>query len=188
MYLSRVNLDPRRSPGMDQWSLMGRAVRRAVDPDPDSDARVLWARTSPNTLIIGSDTAPAWGKVPGAVSAEIHPLPRFSEGETVRWELISAPTAQHRTEPTEQTPRPRGKRVPLAEEEFENWSADRLAGAMDVIAVKWKRVGGRPARYHFTGEAVVRDSEALQELCLDGVGAGRATGAGMLLVGPQAQR
>lgn len=175
MYLARINLDPARSTGMDQWAAMGRAVRKAVDPDPESDARVLWARTSPSTLVVSSDTAPAWGKVPGATSAAIHPLPRHPEGENVRWELISAPTAQH------------GKRVPLAEEEFEDWLAGKFTGALDVTSVKWKRLGGRPARYHFTGEAVVRDSDGLQELCLDGIGAGRATGAGLLLVTPLAQ-
>ncbi|MBB6122243.1 type I-E CRISPR-associated protein Cas6/Cse3/CasE [Nocardiopsis algeriensis] len=186
MYLARINLDPKRSTGMDQWAAMGRAVRRAVDPDPESDARVLWARTSPNTLVVSSDTAPAWGKVPGAVSAAIHPMPRYPEGETIRWELISAPTTQRRTERAEEGQRPRGKRVPLPEEEFENWLDGKFAGAVSVTAVKWKHLGGRPARYHFTGEAVVQDSEALHELCLKGIGAGTATGAGLLLASPLA--
>lgn len=180
LYLARINLDPKRSAGMDQWAAMGRAVRRAVDPD-ESGARVLWARTSPNTLVVSSDTAPAWGKVPGAVSADIHPMPRHPEGETVRWELITAPTGQRRAESGEEEQRPRGKRTPLAEEEFEDWLHGKFAGALDLTSVKWKRLGGRPARYHFTGEAVVRDSEALQELCLSGIGAGTATGAGLLL-------
>lgn len=191
MYLARIKLDPARSTGMDQWAAMGRAVRTAVDPDPESDARVLWARTSPSTLVVSSDTAPAWGKVPGAVSAVIQPMPRNPEGENVRWELITAPTAQRGTRSAEegaQGARPRGKRVPLAEEEFEDWLAAKLAGALDVTSVKWKRLGGRPARYHFTGEAVVRDSDALQELCLNGIGAGTATGAGLLLVSPLAPR
>lgn len=174
MYLARINLDPARSSGMDQWAAMGQAVRRAVDPDPASEARVLWARTSPGTLVISSDTAPAWGKVPGATSAAIHPLSRHPEGESVRWELISAPTAR------------RGKKVPLAEDEFEDWLSGKFEGALDLTSAKWKRLGGRPARYHFTGEAVVRDSDALQELCLNGIGAGTATGAGLLLVSPLA--
>ncbi|WP_159945032.1 MULTISPECIES: type I-E CRISPR-associated protein Cas6/Cse3/CasE [unclassified Nocardiopsis] len=182
MYLARIHLDPERSTGMEQWAAMGRAVRRAVDPDPASDARVLWARTSPSTLVVSSDTAPAWGKVPGAVSAVIHPMPRHPEGETVRWELITAPTAQREGEGA----RSRGKRVPLAEEEFEDWLRGKLAGAVDLTEARWKRLGGRPARYHFTGQAVVLDSEALQELCLNGVGAGTATGAGLLLVSPLA--
>jgi hypothetical protein len=188
LYLARIKLDPKRSAGMDQWAVMGRAVRRAVDPDPGSDARVLWARTSPNTLVVSSDTAPAWGKVPGAVSAAIHPMPRYAEGETVRWELITAPTAQRAAEPTDEEPqpRPRGKRVPLAEEEFEDWLDGKFAGALSVTSVRWKHLGGRPARYHFTGEAVVQDSEVLQELCLNGIGAGTATGAGLLLASPLA--
>lgn len=188
MYLARINLDPARSTGMDQWAVMGQAVRKAVDPDPESDARVLWARTSPSTLVVSSDTAPAWGKVPGATSAAIHPLPRHPEGENVRWELITAPTAQRATGSAEEGARPRGKRVPLAEEEFEGWLADKFAGALDLASAKWKRLGGRPARYHFTGEAVVRDSDELQELCLTGIGAGTATGAGLLLVSPLAPR
>ncbi|MFD6099598.1 type I-E CRISPR-associated protein Cas6/Cse3/CasE [Nocardiopsis flavescens] len=184
MYLARINLDPKRSTGMDQWAAMGRAVRKAVDPDAGSDARVLWARLSPSTLVVSSDTAPAWGKVPGATSAAIHPMSRHPEGEAVRWELITAPTAPRGAETGDG--RPRGKRAPLAEEGFEDWLADKLAGALDVTSAKWKRLGGRPARYHFTGEAVVRDSDALQELCLDGIGAGTATGAGLLLVSPLA--
>ncbi|WP_150244031.1 type I-E CRISPR-associated protein Cas6/Cse3/CasE [Nocardiopsis quinghaiensis] len=186
MYLARIKLDPKRSAGMDQWAVMGRAVRRAVDPDPGSDARVLWARTSPGTLVVSSDTAPAWGKIPGATSAAIHPMPRHAEGETVRWELITAPTAQRGTEPAEEGPRPRGKRVPLPEEEFEDWLDGKFAGALSTTSVRWKHLGGRPARYHFTGEAVVQDSEALQELCLNGIGAGTATGAGLLLVSSMA--
>lgn len=188
MYLARVTLDPKRSTGMNQWAAMGRAVRRAVDPDPASDARVLWARTSPSTLVVSSDTAPAWGKIPGAISAAIHPMPRHSEGETLRWELITAPTTQRETGAAEESPHPRGKRVRLAEEEFEDWLDGKLASAVGVTSVKWKRLGGRPARYHFTGEAVVHDSEALQELCLNGIGAGTATGAGLLLTNPLAPR
>ncbi len=188
LYLSRINLDPKRSARMDQWAVMGQAVRRAVDPDPESDARVLWARTSPSTLVVSSDTAPAWGKVPGATSAAIHPMPRYSEGETVRWELITAPAAPRGAGASGEGARPRGKRVPLPEEEFEGWLDAKLADALDITSVRWKHLGGRPARYHFTGEAVVRDSEALQELCLDGVGAGTATGAGLLLASPLAPR
>jgi hypothetical protein len=181
LYLARIKLDPKRSTGMDQWSAMGKAVRRAVDPDPASDARVLWARTSPTTLVVSSDTAPAWGKVPGAVSAKIHPMPRFTEGEAIRWEFISAPTGQRESAEGE---RPRGKRVPLPEEEFEDWLDAKFGGAVRVTSVKWKHLGGRPARYHFTGTAEVRDSDALQELCLNGIGAGTATGAGLLLASP----
>ncbi|WP_017573933.1 type I-E CRISPR-associated protein Cas6/Cse3/CasE [Nocardiopsis halotolerans] len=188
MYLAHINLDPKRSTGMEQWAAMGQAVRRAVDPDPDSNARALWARTSPNTLVVSSDTAPAWGKVPGAVSAAIRPMSRYTEGETVRWELITAPTAQRGKAPTGERPRPRGKRVPLPEEEFEDWLDGKFAGAMSVTSVRWKRLGGRPARYHFTGKAVVQDSEALQELCLNGIGAGTATGAGLLLISPLSPR
>ncbi|CAL9558248.1 hypothetical protein SUDANB121_04595 [Nocardiopsis dassonvillei] len=186
MYLARINLDPQRSTGMDQWEAMGRAVRRAVDPDPASDARVLWARTSPSTLVVSSDTAPAWGKIPGATSAAIHPMPRYTEGESIRWELITAPTAQRGAGDAEGSPRPRGKRVPVPEEGFGDWLDAKLAGAVDVTSAKWKRLGGRPARYHFTGEAVVRDSDALQDLCLNGIGAGTATGAGLLLASPLA--
>ncbi|MFE1467236.1 type I-E CRISPR-associated protein Cas6/Cse3/CasE [Nocardiopsis dassonvillei] len=188
MYLSRINLDPKRSARMDQWAVMGQAVRRAVDPDPESDARVLWARTSPSTLVVSSDTAPAWGKVPGATSAAIHPMPRYAEGETVRWELITAPTAPRGAGAAGEGARPRGKRAPLPEEEFEGWLDGKFSGALDVTSVRWKHLGGRPARYHFTGEAVVRDSEALQELCLGGVGAGTATGAGLLLASPLTPR
>lgn len=186
MYLARIKLDPKRSAGMDQWAAMGKAVRRAVDPDPASDARVLWARTSPATLVVSSDTAPAWGKVPGAVAATIHPMPRHPEGETIRWELISAPTGQRAPESGEEGARPRGKRVPLPEEEFEDWLDGKFGGAMRVTSAKWKHLGGRPARYHFTGTAEVRDSDALQELCLSGIGAGTATGAGLLLTAPLA--
>lgn len=184
LYLSRISLDPKRSTSMDQWAVMGRAVRKAVDPEPDSDARVLWARTSPTTLVVSSDTAPAWGKVPGAFAASIQPMPRHPEGETIRWELISAPTARREAESTAENPRSRGKRVPLPEEAFDDWLDEKLAGAARITMAKWKRLGGRPARYHFIGEAVVEDSEALQELCLNGIGAGTATGAGLLLASP----
>ncbi|GAA1090965.1 type I-E CRISPR-associated protein Cas6/Cse3/CasE [Nocardiopsis metallicus] len=184
MYLSRISLDPQRSIGMDQWAVMGRAVRKAVDPDPESDARVLWARLSPTTLVISSDTAPAWGKVSGAKSASILPMTRHPEGEAVRWELITAPTAQREAEPTEENPRPRAKKVALPESEFDAWLDLKLGEALRVTAAKWKRLGGRPARFHFIGEAIVQDSEALQELSLKGIGAGTATGAGLLLTSP----
>ncbi|GHC74797.1 hypothetical protein GCM10007079_09350 [Nocardiopsis terrae] len=185
MYLSRVKLDPKRSAGMEQWAVMGRAVRRALDPDPDSDARVLWTRTSPTTLVISSDTAPAWGKIPGAVSAAILPMPRHPEGETIRWELVTAPTGQREAEPAAEGQRPRGKKkTALPESEFEGWLDTKLAEAVHITSAKWKRLGGRPARYHFIGEAVVQDSEALQEISLRGIGAGTATGAGLLLTSP----
>lgn len=188
LYLARIELDPQRSPGLDQWAAMGRAVRRAVDPDPAPDIRVLWARTSPTTLVVSSDTAPAWGKVPGAISATIRPMSRYPEGETIRWELITAPTTQSEAEPTVEKPRPRSKKTPLPEEEFEDWLNHKLAEAVDITSVKWKRLGGRPARHHFTGEAVVLDSEALHELALKGIGAGTATGAGLLLTSPLAPK
>ena len=181
MYLARISLNSKRSTPMEQWATMGRAVRQAVDPDPDSDARVLWARVSPTTLVVSSDTAPAWGKIPGAYAATMQPPPRHTEGETIRWELIAAPTGQRGAEPTAEDPRPRGKRVALEESEFEEWLRAKTAGALRVTSARWKRLGGRPARYHFTGEAVVEDSEALQELCLGGIGAGLSTGAGLLL-------
>ena len=188
MYLSRISLDPQRSVGMDQWAVMGRAVRRAVDPDPGSDARVLWARLSPTMLVVSSDTAPAWGKVPGAQSASILPMTRHPEGETVRWELITAPTAQRGAEPTRENPRPKARKVALPEAEFDAWLDRKLGEAVRVTAAKWKRLGGRPARFHFTGEAVVQDGEALQELSLKGIVAGTATGAGLLLTSPLEER
>lgn len=184
MYLSRISLDPKRAVGMDQWAVMGKIVRRAVDPDPASDARVLWARISPTTLVVSSDTAPAWGKITGAYAASILPMTRYPEGETIRWELITAPTTQREAEPTEDNPKPRAKKVALPEAEFEAWLDLKLGDAVRVTSAKWKRLGGRPARFHFTGEAVVQDSEALQELSLNGIGAGTATGAGLLLASP----
>ena len=184
MYLSRISLDPKRAVGMDQWAVMGKIVRKAVDPDPRSEARVLWARTSPTTLVVSSDTAPAWGKISGAYAASILPMTRHPEGEAIRWELITAPTTQHEVEPTEENPKPRVKKVALPEPEFDEWLDLKLGDALRVTSAKWKRLGGRPARYHFTGEAVVQDSEALQELSLNGIGAGTATGAGLLLASP----
>ncbi len=184
MYLSRISLDPKRAVGMDQWAVMGKIVRRSVDPDPESDARVLWARTSPTTLVVSSDTAPAWGKITGAYAASILPMTRHPEGESIRWELITAPTTQRETQPTEDAPRPRVKKVALPESEFDHWLDLKMGDALHVTAAKWKRLGGRPARYHFTGEAIVRDSEALQELSLSGIGAGTATGAGLLMASP----
>jgi hypothetical protein len=184
LYLSRVSLDPKRAVGMDQWAVMGKIVRKAVDPDTASDARVLWARTSPTTLVISSDTAPAWGKITGAYAASILPMTRHPEGETIRWELIAAPTTQREARPTEDDPKPRGKKVALPESEFEEWLDLKLGDAARVTSARWKRLGGRPARFHFTGEAVVQDSEALQELSLNGIGAGTATGAGLLLASP----
>lgn len=184
MYLSRISLDPERTPGMEQWAVMGRAVRKAVDPDPDSDPRVLWARVSPTILVISSDTAPAWGKIPGALSVTYLPMPRYGEGETIRWELITAPTGQKQMEPTSEKSQTRGKRVPLPESEFDDWLDRKLADALQIESVTWKHLGGRPARYHFTGTAIVKDSDELQDLSLDGIGAGIATGAGLLLTSP----
>ncbi|WP_049579204.1 type I-E CRISPR-associated protein Cas6/Cse3/CasE [Nocardiopsis sp. SBT366] len=184
MYLSRISLNPQRSAGMDQWAVMSKAVRRALAPAPGTEARVLWTRLSPTMLVVSSDTAPAWGKIPGAVSASIQPMTRHVEGETVRWELVTAPTAQREVAPSEEGGKPRSKKVALPEEKFEAWLDQKLGEALQVTAAEWKRLGGRPARHHFTGEAVVRDSEALQELALNGVGGGTATGAGLLLTSP----
>ncbi|MBR8741187.1 type I-E CRISPR-associated protein Cas6/Cse3/CasE [Nocardiopsis sp. MG754419] len=175
MYLTNIVLDPERAPGMQEWTVMGRAVRGAVDPDPASKARVLWSRLSPDMLLVSSDTAPAWGKVPGAVSSTFHPLPLHEEGETVEWELITAPTERRGEDGRS------GKRVPVAEPGFHAWLDGRLAGAMDVTSVEWRRLGGRPARYHFEGLATVVDGERLRELSLQGIGAGLQTGAGLLL-------
>ena len=166
MYLSRVSLDPERTTGMEQWAVMGRAVRKAVDPDPES--------------------APAWGKIPGALSVTYLPMPRYGEGETIRWELITAPTGQKQVDPG--SDKPRGKRVPLPESEFDDWLDRKLEDALQVESVTWKHLGGRPARYHFTGTAIVKDSDELQDLSLDGIGAGIATGAGLLLTSPLAPR
>lgn len=186
LYLSRISLDPERTPGMEQWAVMGRSVRKAVDPDPESDVRVLWARLSPTILVISSDTAPAWGKIPGALSVTYLPMPRYGEGETIRWELITAPTGQKQVDPG--SDKPRGKRVPLPESAFEDWLDQKLEDALQVESATWKHLGGRPARYHFTGTAVVKDSDELQDLALDGIGAGIATGAGLLLTSPLAPR
>ncbi|MEU3017411.1 MULTISPECIES: type I-E CRISPR-associated protein Cas6/Cse3/CasE [unclassified Nocardiopsis] len=188
MYLSRISLDPKRSAGMEQWAVMGRAIRRALDPDPEAEARLLWVRLSPTMLVVSSDTAPAWGKIPGAVSASIQPSVRHTEGETVRWELVTAPTAQRETAPAEEGGKPRSKKVALPEEEFRSWLDAKLGEALQVTSAQWKRLGGRPARHHFTGEAVVRDGEALQELALNGIGGGTATGAGLLLTSPLESR
>ena len=179
MYLTNISLDPKRATGMQEWTVMGRAVRGAVDPDPESRTRALWARLSPSMLLVSSDTAPAWGKVPGAISATFHDLPLHAEGERVEWELITAPT--QRREAPDGSARKGGKRVPVPESGFEEWLDGRLAGALEITSVGWKRLGGRPARYHFDGLATVADGEALRELSLKGIGAGLDTGAGLLL-------
>ncbi|MDE3721881.1 type I-E CRISPR-associated protein Cas6/Cse3/CasE [Nocardiopsis sp. N85] len=184
MHLARISLNTRRAPRMDQWATMGAAVRDALGADAaGSDVRLLWARTSPTTLIISCDSAPHWEAIPGAVAGTVQPLPRHTEGEVIRWELITAPTTQREATPTDDDPNPRSKRVPLAEDGFREWLDQKLADAAQITSVRWKRLGGRPARYHFVGEAVVRDSDALQDLCLDGIGAGKGTGAGLLLTG-----
>lgn len=179
MYLTNISLDPKRATGMQEWTVMGRAVRSAVDPDPRSRTRALWARLSPSMLLVSSDAAPAWGKIPGAIAATFHDLPLHTEGERVEWELITAPT-QRRAAPDDPS-RKSGKRVPVPESEFQEWLDQRLAGALKVTSAEWKRLGGRPARYHFDGLATVVDGEALRELSLKGLGAGLDTGAGLLL-------
>lgn len=158
---------------------MGRAVAGAVDPDPESRARVLWARLSPSMLLVSSDTAPAWGKVPGAVSAAFHDLPQHPTGESVEWELIAAPT-RRRDEGTGSS-RKGGKRVPVPESGFQEWLDQKVAGSLEVTSLDWKRLGGRPARYHFSGLATVVDGDRLRELSLRGIGTGLKTGAGLLL-------
>lgn len=175
LYLTNIRLDPYRATGMQEWTVMGKAVRGAVEPDPEAKARVLWARLAPDMLLVSSDTAPAWGKLPGAVSATFHPMPLHRAGETVEWELISAPT-ERRGEDGKS-----GKRVPVPESGFEAWLDRRLDGALEVTSVGWKHLGGRPARYHFDGLARVVDGERLRELSLKGIGAGLQTGAGLLL-------
>ncbi|SIO87366.1 type I-E CRISPR-associated protein Cas6/Cse3/CasE [Nocardiopsis sp. JB363] len=177
MYLTNIRLDPYRATGMQEWTVMGKAVRSSVDPapDPESKARVLWARLAPDMLLVSSDTAPAWGKLPGAITATFHPMPLHEAGERIEWELITAPT-ERRGEDGKS-----GKRVPVPESGFEAWLEQRLEGVMEVTSVGWKRLGGRPARFHFDGIATVVDGERLRELSLRGIGAGLQTGAGLLL-------
>lgn len=177
MYLTNISLDPERATGMQEWTVMGRAVAGAVDPE--SKARVLWARLAPNMLLVSSDTAPAWGKVPGAISATFHDLPLHAAGERVEWELIAAPTRRREAGPD--SSRKAGKRVPVPESGFEEWLDQKLAGALEVTSVGWKHLGGRPARYHFSGLATVVDGDTLRELSLRGIGTGLKTGAGLLL-------
>lgn len=184
MHIASITLDPTRAPSPTHRAEMARLVRASVQATPDAEVRPLWMRPSRDLLIISSDAIPDWDLIPGAESANMSRVPLHPSGTWVHWTLMAQPTAAATAPGHGQ----RGKRRLLPESQFRSWLERRLAGALDVTEMRWRRIApqvrtGRPApvAYLMEGHGLVLDGQALYDLCLDGVGAGKSAGHGLLL-------
>ncbi|WP_017541563.1 type I-E CRISPR-associated protein Cas6/Cse3/CasE [Nocardiopsis halophila] len=180
MLLTTIHLDPDAAPDPTESATMGRLVGHVADAAGAEEGRVLWARRGRDRLIISSDVPPDWHELPGALRAESVKTPRYEQWDRIRFSLD--------TKPVRAVPKPgaqgkgKSRRVAVPEDRWDQWLTGRLEDVLVVTALRHARIGMGGAAYgRFRGEAVVRDADALYELCIRGVGRGKHEGRGLLL-------
>lgn len=163
-----------------------RTVLYALDTgDP---GRVLWALPRRGLLIVQAQAPVRAASIGGVIeshSAEV--VTRWPVGTAIRLSLIANPTAAIAV-----AGRAHGQRVPLPADEHEAWLRRKLGSAIALDEVTVQPLGIRTGRHHerrvahflaaFTAAGAVIDTDALEQLIVGGVGAGKAYGAGLLLV------
>jgi len=141
----------------------------------------LWALPLPGLMVIATE-APTLHKDRDVAS--IHTTPYnldHARGDTVGFSLIACPTRM--TGATR-------KRHTLPAEEQVPWLERKTADALTLTHVHRDHLGPRRAKHgathvwvQFSGTATVKDPDALRALAREGIGTGKAHGAGLLLVG-----
>lgn len=149
------------------------------------DPRPLWAHPSPHLLLIqASEVAPISKHL--AVRQVTTPTTTHPIGARVSVSVIANPTraafARGR----------RGRIEPLPPEEWSDWITRKLSPAIDMDRVASHRLGNRGGNrrgdrvvhlhvaFHATG--TVTDAAALEAMQREGIGRGKAYGAGLLLI------
>lgn len=152
---------------------------------PDNGSRVLWASPTRDLLIVQAATA----MQPLHRTAEHSHAPvhtRWAQGDLVRLSLIANPVR------TPLNPAGRGQRRPLPLDQCEAWLRRKIGHTVDIGEVMVEEMGTRAGvrrgariAHRLVGFAAVghvTDPDGLRALQLDGVGPGKAYGAGLLLV------
>ncbi len=150
--------------------------------------RTLWARPARRVVIVQADQ-PVGADI-GGVTAYRSTTVRheWHVGERLHLSGIVCPTVA-RLEPG----RSRGVRRPVPVDDVPAWLARKLADAADVTSVEVEDLGSRVGRRQgglvtirwvgVSADVTVADPAALAAHLRDGVGTGKAYGAGLLLAG-----
>lgn len=163
-------------------------THRTVLAAAGSDAgRILWAAPRRDLLIIQSAQLITADRIDGVAASHSGPVhTTWTAGQPIQLSLIASPTyCQH-------TPGQRGKRRALPIDACDAWLRRKLGHAATLDEIEVQEMGPRTGRRHehtvvhrlvgFHALGRVADPDALRQLQLDGVGAGKAYGAGLLLV------
>lgn len=152
-----------------------------------ADSRLLW-RADGHRLIVQAAMPIDLSRLPAGYATLVEDRKvrlDWPAGTTVRWEIVANPTRD--------IPRTR-RRVGLTDpEECADWIQARLprAGLRPLRIDGWREPLGRGrhpkgqlivGRWRFRGVAVVEESERLAAALVNGIGKGRAYGAGLLTV------
>lgn len=151
----------------------------------DPGGRVLWAAPTRRLLIVQAPE-PVTGPMRHVADRSHKPArTRWDKGAALRLALIANPVrAQH-------VLGSRGKRTPLPLPDCETWLRRKLADAVHLDQVHAQDLGTRTGTRHgqrvyhrlvaFIATGRVTDPDRLERLLIDGVGPGKAYGAGLLL-------
>lgn len=152
-----------------------------------ADSRLLW-RADGHRLIVQAAMPIDLSRLPAGYATLVEDREvrlDWPAGTTVRWEIVANPTRD--------IPRTR-RRVGLTDpEECADWIQARLprAGLRPLRIDGWQEPLGRGrhprgriivGRWRFRGVAIVERPEALAQALVNGVGKGKAYGAGLLTV------
>lgn len=154
----------------------------------DIPGHFLWSQPDPRTLVVQHDETVCWPDVMPGILARTHTTTATTPitGAPIQWAMIASPTKATRIKGR------RGKRTPLPPEEWKQWVARKLDGAINIHTIDATRLPTARGRRHtmtvthrrvmFTGTGTVASQAALAELQHDGVGSGKAYGCGLLIV------
>ena len=151
-------------------------------------SRILWSWPSPGMILAQCGSSIDADLFPGLVSRSWSASVRtkWVADSLVRLSLIGNPIKQNHSGP-------RAIKTPLPPEQWQGWLCRKLEGVVRLCEVATEPL--RPIRLRKSGETVtislagfyatgtVEDPSRLAELISGGVGAGKAYGAGLLLVG-----
>ena len=149
--------------------------------------RPLWGTPDMLHLVVRHESPVDWVReFPDAQQCVTLPTEVPITGVPVRYAMIGNPI----TNVTQ--PGGRGKRVPAPPEKWKSWCERRLGDALNLTLIdstllptatgKKNTMKTTHQRVLFTGEATVKNQEALAQVMRDGTGPGKAYGCGLLLV------
>lgn len=166
---------------------MGNVVYEAVDADPNTP-RILWARTSPEALVISSDVSPEWDLIPGAVRATME-RPDYHNGQRIHWSATVAPVRTVSPRSSSGKAIGKGKKIPLIDRrEVEEWTQKKLVSVVEIHGrmrvQQLPRPHNAPLMWHVSGSAKVIDGIGLAALQAAGIGRQKSRGCGLLIITP----